>query len=121
ASAVLGDGTTVLCTVSADGVLHRHDASSGDPIGEPTSTDWEPRRWRGRTLPWQGFVATVRCEGRDLVAVAEHKTSVQLWDIRSGIDAGTIYFPDIYIRGLAATQLPDGTPLLVVSDSQGRV
>jgi len=121
ASAVLGDGTTVLCTVSADGVLHRHDASSGDPIGEPTSTDWEPRRWRGRTLPWQGFVATVRCEGRDLVAVAEHKTSVQLWDIRSGIDAGTIYFPDIYIRGLAAARLLDGTPLLIVSDSQGRV
>lgn len=113
----LPDGRTLLCVASGQGRVHRRDVLSGEPVGPAIRTGWQARplwpvcpvRLACLSTPSGGVVATC----------VDYRT-VQLWDLVSGE-----HLADLPRGGrteaLAAAELPDGTPVILVGDDDGTV
>lgn len=115
----LRDGRHIVCVLSAQGNLHRRDLLTGEPIGQRVSTGWQPGEY-SRICP--GLMTVAAAGAGAVIATCTDYRSVRLWDLASGSPAGELPgFAEATVRGLAAASLPDGTPLIVVGDSDGNV
>jgi WD40 repeat protein len=115
----LAAGQSVVCVLSAQGNVHRHDLLTGEPVGERVSTGWQPGKY---SKVCRGLMAVAATDAGAVIATCTDYRSVRLWDLVSGAPAGELPgFAPAMVRGLAAAYLPDGTPLIVAGDSDGTV
>jgi WD40 repeat protein len=111
----LPDGRTVVCVASGRGNVHRRDIVTGEPIGPRITTGWEPGQHvqlrRGRFAAMDRFVAT-----------CVDSRTVQVWDLVTGEPVGApISGAEPIVAAIAMARRPDGTPVVVVGDSDGSV
>jgi hypothetical protein len=123
-------GRTVLCKLTGKGVVLRHDMQTGEEIGEPLHTGWEPTIINafGRALPCSGQIACATGgDGSAVVAAVAGpalKYDILVWDVESGEQLGTIRRADLGIDAvgrIAAARATDGNPVILVSDPVGYV
>jgi WD40 repeat protein len=108
------DGRAVVCVVSADGTVHRRDIRTGDPVAEPIRTGWDPSA-SPRELIRLAAVA-------DLVVTCVDGTTAQTWDLVTGERRIAIHpSPAGQITAIAAAELPDGSPIVLVAADDGTV
>jgi WD40 repeat protein len=137
------DGETVVCKLTAEGVVRRVNLRTDEELGEPLDTGWRPtvNNARGRPLPCSGQIACFSSAGisadnsednsadDDSAIVAAcpgpHPTyDVVVWDVASGERLGTIHRADLGIHSLscmAGARSADGTPVLLIADRLGHV
>jgi WD40 repeat protein len=108
----------VVCALRADGSVHRHDLLTGEMTGPPVRTGWQPRR---RGSPFPGSMAAVTARGRGVIATCADFRSVHLWDLLTGEPAGPVITLGARAYRMAAARLADGTPVIVIGDSDGYV
>jgi hypothetical protein len=112
-------GGPAVCALGRDGRLYRHDLLTGDPLGEPVETGWQPDP---SGMPCLGLLAAVPGAGDGLAAVSADCRSVRLWDLASGVPVGELRgLAAARLGDLAAAQLPDGSPLIVTGHSDGQL
>jgi WD40 repeat protein len=108
----------VACALGADGLVRRHDLATGEVTGPPLRTGWQPRR-PGGAFP--GFMAAVAARDRGVIATCADSRSVHLWDLLTGEPAGPVITLGARAYRMAAARLAEGTPVLVIGDSDGYV
>lgn len=112
-------GGPAVCALGRDGRMYRHNLLTGEPLGEPVETGWQPGP---DGMPCHGLLAAVPGTGDGVVAVSADRRSVQLWDLASGVPAGELRgLAAARLGDLAAAQLPDGSPLIVTGHSDGQL
>ncbi len=108
----------VVCALRADGSVYRYDLLTGEATGPPVVTGWQPRR-PGRPFP--GSMTAIAAHGRGVVALRTDPRSVHLWDLLTGEPTGQVITLGTPAYRMAAARLADGTPVIVVADSDGYV
>ena len=108
----------VICALRADGSVHRHDLLTGEVIGPPVRTGWQPRR---RGWPFPGSMAAIAAQDRGVVATCADFRSVHLWDLLTGEPAGPVITLGARAAQMAAARLADRTPVIVIGDTDGYV
>lgn len=108
------DGTDVVVARDDRQQLHRWDAASGEPLGDPSS---DPalmdltRRWRLAAAPTPDGAVTVTAAGREGLA---------RWDVRTGRRLGETLGREYgSVWSLASGRLPDGTSIVVSGSRDG--
>jgi WD40 repeat protein len=91
---------------------------TGEVTGPLLRLGWQPRR-PGRLFP--GFMAAVAGQGRGVVATCADFRSVHLWDLLTGEPTGHVITLSARAYHMAAARLADGTPVIVIGDSDGYV
>jgi WD40 repeat protein len=108
----------VVCALGADASVHRYNLLDGRVTGPPLHAGWQPPRpgW-----PFPGSMAAIAAQGRGVVATCADFRSVRLWDLLTGEPTGQVIALSAPARRMAAARLAEGTPVIVIGDSDGYV
>jgi WD40 repeat protein len=114
--------SSVVCVLSARGKVHRRDLITGERIGEPIDTGWQPPVFGGkqRKIACPGtLTAVATSDGEGVIATRpDYRFPIQRWDMRAGTTLESLPTSDWL---LAAAHLADGTPVIVTGGRDGVV
>jgi hypothetical protein len=104
AAATLADGRIVIAGAGRDGNLHRWDAGTGEPVGEPS---------RGYGDIVSAVAAARQADGAPMFISAHAGGTLLRWDAATGDRIGPLPGTSGAAVDLAVADLPDGRQLLV--------
>lgn len=118
AIAGLPDGRTVVCVASVKGNVHRYDAATGERLGRAVRANARSQADAPDNPYRQPLLACLPTAAGGLLLTSLRSREVHCWDLASGQHLG-VFDAGVEVRGLAAAQLPDASPVAVVDGGAG--